>query len=386
VPGGEGVEGTGAARDPEHSDEGDLMQYDVLGRSGIVVSRLCLGTMMFGQVGNPDHDDCVRIIQAAFDAGINFLDTADVYSYGESEEIVGKAIAGRRDQVVVATKCHHPMSDEILNRRGSTRSWIVQACEDSLRRLGTDYIDLYQVHRPDPLTDIDDTLGALSDLVHQGKVRMIGCCTFPPSEIVEAQACAQQRGHLRFRTNQPPYSIFVRGIEREALDVCRRYGMGVLSWSPLNSAWLTGRIRRGQPVPDSPRASLPMNRPRLADEAGFGKPRRPYPSSFDETDPATSRKLDAVEALITVADRAGVSLAQLAVGFVLAHPALTSAIIGPRTMDQLTGQLPAGDLRLGGDVLDAIDAIVPPGTDIVQGEAGYLPPSFTEIAARRRWA
>lgn len=362
-----------------------MMEYDVLGRSGVIVSRLCLGTMMFGQVGNPDHAECVRITHAAFDAGINFLDTADVYNYGESEEIVGKAIAGRRDQVVVATKCHHPMSDEILNRRGSTRSWMIRACEDSLRRLGTDYIDLYQVHRPDPLTDIDETLGALSDLVHQGKVRLIGCCTFPASDIVEAQVCAEHRGHVRFRADQPPYSIFVRGIEREVLDVCRRYGMGVLTWSPLNSGWLTGRFRRGQPRPESPRASLPMNRPRLADEAAFGKPRRPYPSSAGDKDPAVARKLDAVEELLALADRAGISLTQLAVAFVLTHPALTSAIIGPRTMDQLTGQLPAADLHLDGEVLDALDAIVPPGTDIVLGEAGYLPPAFTDTPARRRW-
>jgi aryl-alcohol dehydrogenase-like predicted oxidoreductase len=361
------------------------MEYDVLGRSGVIVSRLCLGTMMFGQVGNPDHDECVRIAHAAFDAGINFLDTADVYNYGESEQIVGKAIAGRRDQVVVATKCHHPMSDEILNRRGSTRSWIIQACEDSLRRLGTDYIDLYQLHRPDPLTDIDETLGALSDLVHQGKVRLAGCCTFPASEIVEAQLCAERRGHVRLRANQPPYSIFVRGIEREVLDVCRRYGMGVLTWSPLNSGWLTGRIRRGQPRPASPRNSLPMNRPRLADEAAFGKPRQPYPSAAIGDDPATNRKFDAVEELLAVADSAGISLTQLAVAFVLAHPALTSAIIGPRTMEQLTGQLPAADLHLDTATLDAIDAIVPPGADIVLGEAGYLPPAFTETSARRRW-
>ena len=360
------------------------MEYDCLGRSGVIVSRLCLGTMMFGRIGNPDHDDCVRITHAAFDAGINFIDTADVYNEGESEAIVGKAVTGRRDAVVLATKCHHPMSDEVLNKRGSSRSWIIEACEASLRRLGTDYIDLYQLHRPDPLTDIDDTLDALSTLVRQGKVRMIGCCTFPASEIVEAQTTARQRGHILFRSNQPPYSVFVRGIEREVLGVCQRYGMGVLTWSPLNSGWLTGRIRRGQPPPPSPRDQIAMNRPRLADEAAFGQQRAPYPQKFDEGDPATARKLDAVERLTKLADDAGISLPELAVAFVLAHPAVTSAIIGPRTMEQLTGQLGAAGIHLSGDVLDAIDTIVPPGTDIVIGEAGYLPPTFTDKAARRR--
>jgi aryl-alcohol dehydrogenase-like predicted oxidoreductase len=361
------------------------MEYDVLGRTGVIVSRLCLGAMMFGQIGNGDHDDCVRIVHTAFDAGVNFIDTADVYNQGESEVIIGKAIAGRRDDVVVATKCHHPMSEDVLNRRGSSRSWIVRACEDSLARLGTDYIDLYQVHRPDPLTDIDETLGALSDLVHQGKVRMIGCCTFPPSEIVEAHAVADRHGHAPFRCNQPPYSIFVRGIEREVLDVCRRYGMGVITWSPLNSAWLTGRIRRGVDVPHSPRADIPINRPRDAAERGFGRPRALYPAALDESNPATARKFDLVEELVGVAEDAGISMVELAVGFVLAHPAVTSAIIGPRTHEQLVSQLPAADLHLDASVLDRIDALVTPGTDLVLFEAGYLPPSLTDASLRRRW-
>jgi aryl-alcohol dehydrogenase-like predicted oxidoreductase len=361
------------------------MEYDVLGRTGVIVSRLCLGAMMFGQIGNADHDDCIRIVHTAFDAGINFIDTADVYNQGESEEIIGKAVAGRRDDVVVATKCHHPMSEEVLNRRGSSRSWIVRACEDSLRRLGTDYIDLYQVHRPDPLTDIDETLGALSDLVHQGKVRMTGCCTFPPSEIVEARVLADRHGHVPFRCNQPPYSIFVRGIEREVLDVCRRYGMGVITWSPLNSAWLTGRIRRGVDVPHSPRADIPINRPRDPAERGFGQPRALYPAAFDESNPLTARKLDLVEELLGIADDAGISMVELAVGFVLAHPAVTSAIIGPRTVDQLVSQLPAGDLHLDAAVLDRIDALMTPGTDLVLFEAGYLPPALTDPSLRRRW-
>jgi aryl-alcohol dehydrogenase-like predicted oxidoreductase len=365
------------------SREGVGVKYETLGRTGVTVSRLCLGTMMFGASGNPDHDNSIAVIRAALDAGINFIDSADVYSQGESEEIVGKAIAGRRDEVVVATKCHHPMSDEVLNRRGSTRSWIIRACEDSLRRLGTDFIDLYQVHRPDPLTDIDETLGAMSDLVHQGKVRMIGCCTFPPSEIVEAQWVAKDRGHIAFRCNQPPYSIFTRSIEREVLDVCHRYGMGVISWSPLNGGWLAGRYRRGETPPSSPRNSIPMNRVRDEAESGFGQPRPMYPTAaFDESTPDNQRRLDAVEKLDALARDAGVSMSHLALGFVLAHPAITSAIIGPRIMSQLVDQLPGGDLELDNDVLDAIDAIVPPGTNLM--ELGYFPRELTDSWRRRR--
>jgi aryl-alcohol dehydrogenase-like predicted oxidoreductase len=361
------------------------MQYDALGRTGVIVSRICLGTMMFGKWGNPDHDDCIKIMHAAFDAGVNFLDSADGYSEGESEEIVGKAIAGRRDDVIVATKLHHPMSDEVLNRRGSTRTWIPRACEDSLRRLNTDYIDLFQLHRPDPLTDIDETLGAMSDLVHQGKVRMIGGCTFPPSDIVEAHWTAERRGHVKLMCNQPPYSIFVRGVEREVLPVCRRYGMGVICWSPLNSGWLTGRRRRGAPAEHSPRFDIPMNRPRDESEGGFGKPRPTYPAmAIDDSFPPFARKFDAVDELLALSADSGISMIDLAIGFVLAHPALTSAIIGPRTMDQLTTQLGASDTPLPADVLDRIDAIVPPGTDILAADAGYQLREFTEPARRRR--
>jgi aryl-alcohol dehydrogenase-like predicted oxidoreductase len=361
------------------------MKYEALGRTGVTVSRLCLGTMMFGAQGNPDHDDSVRVIRAALDAGINFLDTADVYSYGESEEIVGKAVAGRRDDVVIATKVHHPMSDEVMNRRGSSRAWIVKACEDSLRRLGTDYIDLYQVHRPDPLTDIDETLGALSDLVHQGKVRMIGCCTFPPAEIVESQWVAKERGYARFRCNQPPYSIFTRGIEREVLDVCHRYGMGVITWSPLNGGWLAGRYRRGVVPGDSPRNAMPMNRVRDEQESGFGKPRPSYPiATFDETTPENQRRLTMVDQLDALSRESGIAMSRIALGFVLAHPAVTSAIIGPRTMEQLVDQLPAGDLDLDNDVLDAIDAIVAPGTNVF--EMGYVARELTDSWRRRRVA
>jgi aryl-alcohol dehydrogenase (NADP+) len=360
------------------------MRFNTLGGTGVTVSNLCLGAMMFGKDGNPDHDDCIRIVNTALDAGVNFIDTADVYGYGESEEIVGKAVRGRRDDVVLATKVHHPMSDDVLNRRGSTRSWIIRACEDSLRRMGTDYIDLYQVHRSDPLTDIDETLGALSDLVHQGKVRMIGSCTLPPSEIVESQWVAEKRGHIRFRTNQPPYSIFVRGIERESLGVCAKYGMGVLTWSPLNSGWLTGRYRRGVENPVSPRATIAMNRPRDEQERFFGKPRSVYAGLHDYDAPQNQRKLDIVESLLEVAREADMSLVHLAVAFTLTHPAVTSTIIGPRTMQQLVDQLPASDMAVPAEALDAIDRLVPPGTDLNLGEAGYLPPELTDPRKRRR--
>jgi aryl-alcohol dehydrogenase-like predicted oxidoreductase len=361
------------------------MRYTTLGRTGVTVSRICLGTMMFGRDGNADHDDCVRIVHAALDAGVNFVDTADVYGDGESEEILAKALRGRRDDVVVATKLHHPMSDEVLNRRGSSRRWIVQACDDSLRRLGTDYIDLYQVHRPDPLTDIDETLGAMSDLVRQGKVRMIGCCTFPPSEIVESQWAAERRGHIRFRSNQPPYSIVARGIEREVLGVCQRYGMGVITWSPLNSGWLTGRYRRdAEPPPPSPRAAMRLNRPRDEHESGFGKPRATYGGLHDYALPHNQRKLDVVDGLLALSSESGIPMVHLAVAFTLVHPAVTSSIIGPRTMEQLLDQLPAADVDLSDDVLDRIDQLVTPGTDVFLGDSGYLPTELTDPRLRRR--
>ncbi|HUA94716.1 MAG TPA: aldo/keto reductase, partial [Acidimicrobiales bacterium] len=230
------------------------MELRHLGRTGVRVSPLCLGAMMFGAWGNPDHDDSTRIIHRALDAGINFVDTADVYSDGESEEIVGKALKHRRDDVVLATKVHGVMGKD-PNRQGNSRRWIVKACEDSLRRLGTDWIDLYQVHRPDPDVDVDETLGALTDLVRAGKVRSVGSSTFPPSAIVEAQWTAERRGRERFVTEQPPYSILVRGVEGEVLPVCQRYGLGVIPWSPLAGGWLTGRYREGREAPTSHRAS-----------------------------------------------------------------------------------------------------------------------------------
>jgi aryl-alcohol dehydrogenase-like predicted oxidoreductase len=332
-----------------------------LGRTGIKVSSYCLGTMMFGQVGNPDHGDCVRIVHRALDAGINFIDTADVYSYSETEEIVGKALKGRRDDVVLATKVNGVMG-EGPNRGGSSRRWIIAEVEHSLRRLQTDHIDLYQIHHPDPGTDIEETLSALTDLVRSGKVRAIGSSNLPASEIVEAQWVAERRGLQRFRTEQPPYSILDRGIEREILPACQRYGMGVLVWSPLAMGLLTGRYRKGQSQTGNPRMHwVPKH---LTDE----------------------RKLDAVEQLIPLAKRAGLSLTHLAMAFAITHPGVTAAIIGPRTMEHLEDLLAGVGTTLDDEILDRIDQIVPPGTDIGPLDVSYTPPAIEHAALRRRAA
>jgi aryl-alcohol dehydrogenase-like predicted oxidoreductase len=341
------------------------MQLRVLGTTGVKVSPLCLGAMMFGAWGNPDHDDSVRIINRALDAGINFIDTADVYSAGESEEIVAKALAAtRRENVVLATKANGAMGRD-PNERGNSRRWLIRECENSLRRLDTDYIDLYQIHRPDPGTDIDETLGALSDLIRAGKICYAGSSTFPPSEIVEAQWTAERRGRERFVSEQPPYSILVRGVETEVLPVCQRYGMGVIPWSPLAGGWLSGRYRKGQDLPVSRRAER-------------------IPQRYDMSLPGNQAKLEAVEQLAILAEESGLSLIQLAIAFVLSHPAVTAAITGPRTMEQLESQLAAAGVTLSPDVLDRIDGIVPPGTDINPPDRGWEPPSLTDPARRRR--
>jgi aryl-alcohol dehydrogenase-like predicted oxidoreductase len=340
------------------------MQLRTLGRTGVKVSPLCLGAMMFGDWGNPDHDESIRIIHRALDAGINFIDTADVYSQGESEEIVGKALAGgRRDSVVLATKVHGRMGDD-PNRFGNSRRWIVQEVENSLRRLRTDWIDLYQIHRPEEDTDIDETLGALTDLVRAGKVRYIGSSTFPPSQIVEAQWTAERRGRERFVCEQPPYSMLVRGVEAEVLPVCRRYGMGVIPWSPLAGGWLTGRWRKGVEPPPSRRAHR-------------------LPGRFDLSTPENQRKLDAADALARLAEEAGMTLIEMAIAFVIRHPAVTAAIIGPRTMEQLESQLTAADVRLSDDVLDRIDEIVPPGTNVNPNDVGWDNPALAPERRRR---
>jgi len=337
------------------------VEYRPLGATGVEVSPLCLGAMMFGAWGNPDHDESIRIIHRALDAGINFVDTADVYSRGESEEIVGKALAGgRRDTVVLATKFHGSMGDD-PNERGNSRRWIMREVDASLRRLGTDWIDLYQVHRFDPGTDLDETLGALTDLVRAGKIRYLGSSTFPAHLIVEAQWVAERRGRERFVCEQPPYSMLVRGVETDVLPVCAQYRMGVIPWSPLAGGWLSGKYRKGAEPPTSSRAGR-------------------IPRRYDLSLPANQRKLDAAERLAQLAEEAGFSLIEFAIAFVIRHPAVTAAIIGPRTMEQLESQLPALDVSLDDELLDRIDDIVPPGTNLNPADAGWTPPSLTRGA------
>src|ERR687886_2765184 len=333
------------------------MELRPLGRTGVSVSKLCLGAMMFGAWGNTDHDESIRIIHRAFDAGINFIDTADVYSAGESEEIVGKALAnGRRDEVILATKVHGPMGDD-PNQRGNSRRWIIKEVEASLKRLQTDWIDLYQIHRPSPDTDIEETLGALDALVRQGKVRYIGSSTFPASQIVEGQWVARERNLTRFVCEQPPYSLLVRGVEADVLPTCQRYGMGVIPWSPLAGGWLSGRYRKDD-YPQSRRAQL-------------------VPRRYDMSLPGNQRKLEAADALAALADEAGISLVHMAIAFVIRHPAVTAAIIGPRTMEHLESQLGAADVELSDDVLDRIDAIVPPGVNVNPADAGWDNPDLS---------
>jgi aryl-alcohol dehydrogenase-like predicted oxidoreductase len=321
--------------------------------------------MMFGEWGNPDHDESIRIIHRALDAGINFIDTADVYSRGESEEIVGKALTGgRRDNVVLATKFHFPVSDD-PNERGNSRRWIMREVENSLRRLGTDRIDLYQVHRYDEGTDLDETLGALTDLIRDGKVRYVGSSTFPAEKIVESQWVAERRGRERFVCEQPPYSMLARKIERDVLPVCEQYGMGVIPWSPLAGGWLSGKYRKGADLPQSRRAER-------------------VPQRYDMSLESNQKKLEAADALAQLAEEAGMTLIEMALAFVIQHPAVTAAIIGPRTMEQLESQLSAPDVQLSNELLDRIDEIVPPGANFSDADAGWTPPAIAQPSRRRR--
>lgn len=338
------------------------MERRILGRTGVGISKFGLGTMVLGAWGNTDHAACERIVHRALDAGINFVDTADVYAFGESEEIVGRALRdGRRDDVVLATKFHNPLGDGDANRRGNSRRWIVQAVDDSLRRLATDRIDLYQVHRPDPATDITETIDALTDLVRAGKVLAWGTSTFPAEELVEACWAAERRHVAGPHSEQPPYSILCRGIEHDVLPVCGRHEMGVVVWSPLSGGWLTGKYRRGEPAPAGSRAAT-------------------NPDHFDGGNEA---KFDAVERLSTVAAEAGITLTQLALAWATEHPDVTSALIGPRTEEQLDDLLTAADVRLDADTLDAVDAIVAPGTDLNPADRGWTAPGLAPERRRR---
>jgi aryl-alcohol dehydrogenase-like predicted oxidoreductase len=339
------------------------MQYRTLGRTGVQVSTLVLGAMNFGAMARTTQDEVTAIIDAALDGGINFIDTADFYSSGESEELVGRAIAGRRDDIVLATKAALPMADE-RNHRGSSRRWLVTELDNSLARLNVDHVDLYQVHRWDPATSDEETLSALTDLQRAGKIRYFGSSTFPAYRIVEAQWAARDLHLSRYVTEQPSYSVLQRGIEAHVLPVTQEYGLGVLAWSPLASGWLSGAVRAGQPV-TTHRATV-------------------RPERFDMTVPANQARMNAVEDLAKVAADAGLTLIQLALGFVTAHPGVTSAIIGPRTLDHLHSQLAAADTVLSADVLDAIDAIVAPGLDLAPDEKIDTPPALLDPALRRR--
>ncbi|RAO62176.1 Aryl-alcohol dehydrogenase (NADP(+)) [Micromonospora saelicesensis] len=339
------------------------MQYRTLGRTGVQVSTLVLGAMNFGKLGHTTQDEATAIVDAALEAGINLIDTADMYSQGESEQLVGKAIAGFRDDIVLATKAGMPMGDE-RNQRGSSRRWLVTELDNSLRRLGVDHVDLYQIHRWDPTTSDEETLSALTDLQRAGKIRYFGSSTFPAYRIVQAEWAAREHHLGRYVTEQPSYSILQRGIEAHVLPVTEQYGLGVLAWSPLASGWLSGAIRAGREITTSRSALLPAR--------------------FDLSVPANQARLDAVEQLATVADEAGLTLIQLALGFVTAHRAVTSAIIGPRTIDHLHAQLAAADTVLPADVLDAIDAIVAPGVDLAAAEKFDTPPALLDPARRRR--
>ncbi|MEU0020375.1 aldo/keto reductase [Streptomyces rochei] len=339
------------------------MQYRTLGRTGVRVSTLALGAMNFGSIGRTTQDEATAIVDTALEAGVNVIDTADMYGAGESEEMVGKAIAGRRDDIVLATKAGMPMGED-PNRRGSSRRWLVTELDASLRRLGVDHVDLYQIHRWDPETGDEETLAALTDLQRAGKIRYFGSSTFPAYRVVQAQWAAREHRLSRYVTEQPSYSLLQRGIERDVLPVSQEYGLGVLVWSPLASGWLSGAVRAGREIATHRSATLP--------------------DRFDTALPANRARLDAVERLARVADEAGLTLIQLALGFVTAHPAVTAALIGPRTVDHLRAQLAAADTVLPADVLDAIDEIVAPGTDLAAHEKFDTPPALLDASLRRR--
>jgi aryl-alcohol dehydrogenase-like predicted oxidoreductase len=331
------------------------VKYRNLGRTGIKVSPYALGTLMFAsQMGN-DPDESVRIIHKAIDAGINLIDTAD--RYADSEDIVGKALKGCRDEVVLATKVGMTMGEGV-NQQGASRRWITTAVENSLRRLGTDYIDIYQLQRPDPDTDLEETLSVLTDLVRVGKVRVIGSSTTPASVIVQAQWAAERAGLQRFRTEQPPYSILNRGIEREVLPLAQEYGMGVMVWGPFGQGLLTGRVRKGG---ENDLKRIQFSR-HLTDE----------------------RRIDVVEQLIPLAEEAGLPMTHLAMAFAIAHPGVTAALLGPRTMEHLDDLLAGADVELSDDILDRIDKIVPPGTEVSALDQEYKPPALLDLALRRR--
>jgi aryl-alcohol dehydrogenase-like predicted oxidoreductase len=343
------------------------MQHNILGGTGMSVSRFALGTMSFGALGNRDHDDCAQIIRAALDAGINVIDTADIYSSGESETIVGRALKGRRDDVILSSKCYWLMSAD-PNHRGGSRRWIMRALESSLKRLDTDHLDIFYLHKPDLSTDLEESLSALSDLVHQGKVIAVGISGFPGSSIVESHWISERCHLVKPRVEQPPYSLLTRGVERDVLPTAARLGLGVLTWGPLNSGWLTGKYSDDSAPPESRATRWARSAP-----------------EFDVDRPQVQHKLALVQELQRIAGDAGCTLTHLALAFCAEHPAVSAVILGPRRLDQLTDMLGAADLRLDFDTLDQIDTAVPPGYDVdAQYSQGWDPPWLTEPALRRR--
>ncbi|ORA39286.1 aldo/keto reductase [Mycobacterium aquaticum] len=334
----------------------------ILGRTGVRVTPLTLGTMNFGR--HQTEQESLRIIGAALDAGIRVIDTADVYGQGESEEIVGKALRGRRDDVVLATKFNGQIGTDPLTA-GNSRRWITRAVDASLQRLGTDYIDLYQAHRPDPHTSLLETLQTLDGLIRQGKIRYYGTSVFPAHVQVEAHWLAERHGLIAPHTEQLPYSLLVRGAEREVFPVAQRYGVGILSYGPLAAGWLSGKYRIGAPQPASARADL-------------------IPGRFDIAAQRNQAKLTAADALARLAEDNGLSLIELALGFALNHPAVSSVIIGPRTNEHLEAYLKAATATLDDPVLDRIDAIVEPGTQFHDRDTGRDTPSLQPDALRRR--
>jgi aryl-alcohol dehydrogenase-like predicted oxidoreductase len=324
------------------------MNHRLLARTGVRLSVLSLGTMMFGRGVNENVDECTEIIHRSLDAGINHIDTADGYGKGESERIVGAALAGpRRDGVVLATKCFFPPGTDV-NERGGSRRWIRRAAEASLQRLQTEYIDLFYLHRLDPDTGIDESLTALEDLVRQGKVLYVGTSGASGSQLVECQWAAREQGCTRPVAEQTHYSILARASEHDVLPTCRRHNIGAIVYGPLNGGWLADKYRRDAPPPPESRAAQQFY----------------SPTWWDRSRPEVDRKFDVVAELRSIAHDAGLTLPQLAMGFVLAHPAVTSVLIGPRTPAQLDQLLTCADIALSPDTLAAIDHVVPPSSDV----------------------
>ncbi len=317
------------------------MQYRNLGHTGVKVSPLCLGTMNFG--GATPEVESIRIIHKALDGGINFIDTANMYVKGESERVVGKALAdGRRSTVILATKFHFPQSDD-PNDRGNSRRHIMQAVEDSLGRLDTDWIDLYQIHRPEFEVPQDETLRALDDLVRQGKVRYIGSSTFPSWMVMEALAISERYGLARFVTEQPPYNLLDRRVENELVPLARRYGIGLLPWSPLAMGMLAGRYTDERNYPDDSRG------------ARIG-------SIYAQR--ITNKAIAKGDEFIPIAEEHNLTPSQLALLWVKDQPQVTAPIIGPRTEAHLDDALPLLDMNLSPELAARLDEIVPPGSAV----------------------